>query len=107
MFSCLSFRDFEQNILINYVHFHNFSKNCSIESWSVSYEKGIRIVNLKSKTSLCHRTNLYFVFNMSIYRKPEIQNENHQNVDQNSLTILILAFQNCILRNTEIVFFNN
>ena len=38
-------------------------------------KKGTHIVNLKKQeTSICHRTIFYSIFNMSSYRKPEIQN---------------------------------
>ena len=38
--------------------------------------KGIHIMNnKKGKTkSICHRTTFYSIFNMSSFRKPEIQN---------------------------------
>jgi len=36
--------------------------------------KGIHIVNLKKQNIICHRSKLYSIFNMSSYRKPEIQN---------------------------------
>ena len=29
----------------------------------------------KAKTSICHRTTFYSIFNMSLCRKPEIQND--------------------------------
>ena len=49
--------------------------NCLIESWFLSYKKGIQIVNLK-KPKKVHVTILsfYSVFNMSSSRMPEIQN---------------------------------
>ena len=68
---------------------------------------GIHIVNLKNQQRSCHRTNFNSIFNISSYRNPKIQNDLpsisitkvklicyffHQNFDQKSLTMAILAF---------------
>ena len=38
-------------------------------------KKGLQIVNLKKQKSICHRTTVHSIFNMSSCIKPEIQND--------------------------------
>ena len=76
--------------MIKGVHLTNFEekKKCSIEVDFSLMKKGIHIFNLK-KASICHRTTLNSILNMSSCRKPEYSG-------QNSLTMLISScFNNC------------
>ena len=73
MFCCV--RVFKPNILIKGVHLTQLKKNSSIESWFCSYEEGGTYYELKKAKTLYVTVLLYFIFDMSSCRKPEIQND--------------------------------